>query len=98
METPAEDRHEEREHSFLIGVVYNGTEKHQPVTRDELIKAVLDRAIQEFHVAQQPHVLSLFDEDGYELSDSTTVGQSGLSKKSVLYLRPSKVKGGSRGC
>jgi hypothetical protein len=98
MEPASESHHEEKEKSFEIGVVYNGTEKHQSVTRDELIKAVLDRAIQEFHITQQPHTLSLFAEDGHELSDNTTVGQNDLSKKSVLYLRPSKVKGGSRGC
>ena len=98
METPAEDRHEEKEHSFVIGIVYNGVEKHQQVTRDELIKTVLDRAIQEFHITQQPHIQALFAEDGRELLDNTTVGQNGLSKKSVLYLRPSKVKGGSSGC
>jgi len=86
------------EHSFSIGVVYNGVEKHEEVTRDERIKAVLDRAIQLFHVTQQPHVLAMFIEDGRELDDASTIGQNSITKKSVLYLRQSKVKGGAVGC
>lgn len=84
------------EQKFPIGIVYNGTEKHEPVDRSEQIKAVLARAILIFHVTQQPHMLSLFTEDGKELDDNSTVGQDGLTRKSVLYLRQSKVKGGSR--
>lgn len=87
----------EQEHKFPVTIVYNGAEKHEPVTRDELIKAILARAILLFHVTQQPHMLSLFTEDGTELNDNTTVGQDGLTKESVVYLRQSKVKGGAFG-
>jgi hypothetical protein len=97
MESPAIEDHQAAEHSFSVGIVYNGVEKHEQVTRDETIKAVLDRAIQLFHVTQQPHMLSLFMEDGRELDDASTVGQSSITKKSVLYLRQSKVKGGACG-
>lgn len=82
-------------HPFPIEVVYNGKPKHVVVTLPELIKAVLDDAIKAFHVTQQPHLLSLFTEDGTELEDGSTVEQNKIDQKTVLYLRQSKVKGGA---
>ena len=79
---------------FPIGVVYNGAEKHEPVHSTEAIATVLKRAIALFHVLQQPHLLSLFDAAGNELPDTSTVAACGLAKDSVVFLRPSKVKGG----
>lgn len=98
METQAAAETRDEGHPFPIGIIYNGDEKREPVTPNERIKAVLDRAIQLFHVTQQPHMLSLFNEEGDELNDSTTVAENSITKKSVLYLRQSKVKGGSSGC
>lgn len=87
--------HADPAHPFPIEVVYNGKPKHVVVTLPELIKAVLDDAIKVFHVTQQPHLLSLFTEDGTELEDGSTVEQNKIDQKTVLYLRQSKVKGGA---
>jgi hypothetical protein len=95
MESSATAETQAAERSFPEGVVYNGVTKHEPVTLDEKIAAVLARAIQLFHVTQQTHMLSLFKEDGTELDDNSTVGQNAITKKDVLYLRQSKVKGGA---
>ena len=97
MEASAPAEHQAVEHTFPIGIVYNGVEKHEQVTRDEIMKVVLGRAIKIFNITQQPHLLSLFTEDGRELDDNSTVGQNDLTRKSVLHLRPGAVKGGARG-
>jgi hypothetical protein len=94
MQTESNPQEAAPSHPFPIAIVYNGPAKHEPVTLAELIKSVLADAIKLFHVTQQPHMLSLFDEDGNELNDSTTVGENKITPKSVLYLRQSKVKGG----
>lgn len=95
--TPTTEPHEHIDptHPFPIEVVYNGKPKHVVVTLTEQIKDVLAKAIQIFHVTQQPHMLSLFNEAGTELEDGTTVQQNGIGRKTVLYLRQSKVKGGA---
>jgi hypothetical protein len=95
--SPSDHSHEHADppHPFPIEVVYNGKPKHIVVTLHELIKTILDDAIKEFHVTQQPHLLSLFTEDGTELDDKSTVQQNGIDRKTVLYLRQSKVKGGA---
>jgi hypothetical protein len=94
MQTETSDHAAQPPHAFPVGVVYNGKEKHESVKLVDLIKDVLAGAIKIFQVTQQPHMLSLFDENGNELNDNTTVGDNGITPKSVLYLRQSKVKGG----
>jgi hypothetical protein len=87
--------HVDPTHPFPIEVVYNGKSKHVVVKLQDLVKAVLADAVRVFHVTQQPHLLSLFTEAGAELDDNSTVQQSGIDRRSVLYLRQSAVKGGA---
>ena len=88
--TGAPDKHA---HEFKVSVLYNGLDKKFEVRRDELVKALLDKAIKEFN-ATNPHTLSLYNEGGVELDDGQTLKQAGVKPHETLLLRPSKVKGG----
>ena len=82
------------ERKFAVEVSYNGVDKRFNVESEERVKALLQQAISAFGVTQQPHLLSLFRQDGTELSDDQSVEQAGIKPGEVLLLRPSKVKGG----
>jgi hypothetical protein len=84
----------EKERKFPLEIVYNGTPKEEVVSNDDLIQLVIQRAIHLFHVTQQPHVLALFNAEGDELVDGETVGHYLLTRKTPVFLRQSKVKGG----
>ncbi len=79
---------------FAVEVSYNGIDKRFEVEAEERVKALLQQAISAFGVTQQPHLLSLFRQDGTELSDDQSIEQAGIEPGQVLLLRPSKVKGG----
>jgi hypothetical protein len=85
---------EEHPHRFEVTVLYNGIKKPFEVRREELVKALLDRAIKEFGPIPNPHTLSLFTEAGVELDDAKTIEAAGVKPHEVLLLRPSTVKGG----
>ena len=78
-----------------LKVTYNGVTKHIPFELSELVKAILDRAIQAFNVTQAPHLLSLFREDGSTVPDQSMAAAAGLKKNMKLILRPDQVKGGT---
>jgi hypothetical protein len=83
-----------RDKSFEITVVYNGLTKPVEVSKDELIGSVLQKAIAEFGNLPAPHTLALYDADGHELQDGSTVHDSKIKKGDRLLLRPSTVKAG----
>jgi hypothetical protein len=83
-----------REKSFEIQVVYNGLGKQLDVTKDELISAVLAQAIAAFGNLPAPHTLALYDADGNELPDGSTIHDAKIKKGDRLLLRPSTVKAG----
>jgi hypothetical protein len=83
------------EKKFAVQVVYNGVEKPIQVEAEERVTAVLQRAIAAFGVTQQPHLLSLFRQDGTVVDENQSVEQAGLKPGEVLLLRPNAVKGGS---
>src|SRR5260370_23112996 len=98
MEAAMVEARDVEDRKLRIGIVWNGVEKHEEVKEEETIQAVLARAIRLFHITQQPHLLSLFVSEGNdarELDDNSTVKQNGLTSESILYLRPSRVKGGA---
>jgi hypothetical protein len=78
-----------------LKITYNGVTKHVAFELNELVKAILDRAIQAFSVTQAPHLLSLFREDGSTVPDQSTAAAAGLKKNMKLFLRPDQVKGGT---
>jgi uncharacterized protein DUF2604 len=82
--------------TFNVFVVYNGVEKELTVNANQTVQALLNHAIQEFHITSQPHILSLFNESGLELPETAKVSETGIGPGSRLLLRPSRVKGGER--
>lgn len=78
---------------FEVSIIYNGVTKPFEARRNELVKTLLEKAINAFGPIPQPHTLSLF-KGGDELQDGKTLEASGVKPHDVLLLRPSKVKGG----
>jgi len=94
MSHPQASGHESHAQTIKIEVVHNGVEKPMEARLDELVRAVLERAVRLFNVKEQPHILSLFRADGTRLEETETVKAAGLHNRSVVYLRPDVVKGG----
>ncbi len=88
---------EVREHprSFKVTVIYNGLEREIEVKADELVKALLARAITAFGSPPNPHTLSLFTTGGRELDDNQTLRAADVKPCEKLLLRPGAVKGGA---
>ena len=82
------------EHPFKVEVTYNGVGEDFEVRSNELVKTLLDKAIQKFGPIPNSHLLSLFNAGGDELDDAKTLGEAGVKAGNELLLRPSKVKGG----
>lgn len=86
----------EGKEQYPVFIAYNGVEKKITANAHETVQALLNRAIQEFHITTQPHVLSLYNQAGVELPDAAKVGEVGIRPKDHLLLRPGAVKGGAR--
>lgn len=87
------EKDDKHPHQFEVVVIYNGVKKSFEVSRDELVKQLLDRAIQAFGPINNPHLLGLFAKD-VELKDTQTIKEAGLRPHEELLLRPSAVRGG----
>ena len=83
------------EKKFAVEIIYNGITKPLKVESHESVTAVLQRAIAEFHITQNPHLLSLFRQDGSVVPENESVERAGLKPGEVLLLRPNTVKGGN---
>jgi len=83
------------EKKFAVEIIYNGITKKLQVEPEERVTAVLQRAVAEFHITQNPHLLSLFRQDGTVVPENESVERAGLKPGEVLLLRPNTVKGGS---
>ena len=81
---------------LTLEIVHNGVEKALDARPDERVSALLQQAIRLFGVTHQPHLLSLYREDGTKVAEDQTVKSAGLKDGTVLYLRPDSVKGGGR--
>ena len=77
-----------------VAVVYNGVTKEIQAEAQQRVVALLQRAIHEFGVTQQPHLLSLFRQDGTKVEEQQSVAEAGLLTGTLLLLRPDAVKGG----
>src|SRR4029077_16420641 len=82
------------EKKFLVDVVYNGVSKSLEVNPEERVSALLQKAIAVFGVTQNPHLLSLFRQDGSVVHEGESLAGAGLKPCEVLLLRPNAVKGG----
>jgi hypothetical protein len=89
------DHQEKTERKFSVQIVYNGITRALALEPEEHITAVLQRAIALFAITQNPHLLSLFRQDGSQVPETGTVHSTGLKPGEVLLLRPNAVKGGA---
>jgi len=83
------------EKKFAVEIVYNGVTKKLEVEVEEKVAAVLQKAIAEFHVTQNPHLLSLYRQDGSQVPENESVERAGIKSREILLLRPNAVKGGN---
>jgi hypothetical protein len=84
------------EKKFVVEIVYNGVTKPLQVEPEERVAALLQKAIATFGITQQPHLLSLFRQDGSVVPENESVEGAGLKPGEILLLRPNAVKGGVR--
>lgn len=82
------------EKKFLVDITYNGVTKPIEVQPEERVTALLAKAIASFGITQNPHLLSLYREDGTVVPENESVEQAGLKPNELLLLRPNAVKGG----
>jgi hypothetical protein len=82
------------EKKFVVEIVYNGVTKPVQVQPEEQVTALLQKAITTFGITQNPHLLSLFRQDGSVVPENESVERAGLEPGQVLLLRPNAVKGG----
>lgn len=83
------------EKKFAVEIVYNGVSKPLEVQPEEQVTALLRRAIGAFGITQNPHLLSLYRQDGTVVPEKESIERAGLEPDEVLLLRPNAVKGGS---
>jgi hypothetical protein len=89
------EKEKEQKEKFAVQIVYNGVTRPLEVEPEQHITAVLQRAIALFAITQNPHLLSLFRQDGSQVPETETVERAGLKPGEVLLLRPNAVKGGA---
>jgi len=83
------------EKKFAVEIIYNGITKKVEVELQEQVIAVLQKAIAEFHITQNPHLLSLYRQDGSQVPENESVERAGIKPREILLLRPNAVKGGN---
>lgn len=85
------------EKQFAVEVTYNGVTRPIEVQPEQQVTALLAKAIAAFGISQNPHLLSLYREDGTVVPESESVERAGLKQGEMLLLRPNAVKGGGGG-
>ena len=83
------------EKKFAVEVVYNGVTRRFEVEAEEKVSTLLQKTVQAFGVTQNPHLLSLFRQDGSVVPENESVERAGVTPCEVLLLRPNAVKGGA---
>lgn len=77
-----------------VTITCNGIDKAFHFRSDELGRALLNRAIQEFRIVNNPHTYGLYNSAGSELNDNDTLEAAGVECGDTLLLRPSTVRAG----
>lgn len=77
-----------------VTITYNGNDKVVEYRPEEKVRAVLDRALDEFHITSNRHLMGLFTEGNVELPDDATMSAAGVKPGELLVLRQSTVRGG----
>lgn len=96
MNVTVENKEEEKEEKrFALEIAYNGVTKSFRVEPEEQVTALLKKAIEAFGIMQNPHLLSLFRQDGTVVPENESIERAHLKPNEVLLLRPNAVKGGN---
>jgi len=66
------------EKKFVVELVYNGVTKPLQVEPEEQVTALLQKAIAAFGITQQPHLLSLFRQDGSVVPENESIERAGI--------------------
>jgi len=77
-----------------VAILYNGTEREFRLHDEQRVEHLLKEAIRDFGIADNQHLLSLFNAAGAELPDGETLRAAGVKPSDRLVLRPGVVKGG----
>lgn len=95
---PDRPAHPPADHPCTLVVSYNGERKPLHVELSNLVSVVLQAAIAAFQITQNPHLLSLYADDGaVELRDADSLAAQGVRCGDKLLLRPGAVKAGMVG-
>ncbi len=78
----------------VLQISYNGENKQLPVELTMTVATVVQEAIREFHITQNPHLLSLYAEDGRALHDGESLAAQNVQFGVKLLFCPVSVKGG----
>lgn len=80
-----------------VEVVYNGVAELLTVQPHETVQALLEQAMNVFHITNQRHLMALYRTDGSEVTpENVSLIDAHITTGTVLALRPSAVKGGRR--
>jgi len=77
-----------------VAILYNGSEREFRLHDEQRVEHLLKEAIHDFGIADNQHLLSLFNAAGAELPDGETLRAAGVKSGDSLVLRPGVVKGG----
>ena len=77
-----------------VAVLYNGATLELHYKAEETVEKLLKKAITDFGIVDNQHLLSLFNSAGAELPDASTLAAAGVVAGDSLVLRPGVVKGG----
>lgn len=77
-----------------VAILYNGAERGFRLHDEQSVEHLLKEAIRDFGIADNQHLLSLFNAAGAELPDGETLRAAGVKPGDHLVLRPGVVKGG----
>jgi hypothetical protein len=88
------EKHEHHHHHHEVSIIFNGVSKEFTFRPEESVRTLLDKALREFHVANNPHTYGLFAPAGAELKDNETLQTAGVHCSEMLLLRASTVRAG----
>jgi hypothetical protein len=77
-----------------VKIIYNGEEKNFDYHGHQSVDSLRQSALAAFGVTTNVHLMSLFDEENHELTDTSTLRDSHVKPGDTLVLRQSTVKGG----
>jgi len=85
------------EHGAKVTVIYNGLMREIEFKARDLVGEIRAKAMVDFGITQNQHLLALWTEEGQELPDDKTAHDAGIKPRAKLLLRPSAVRGGAQG-